>query len=239
VQPGRFAPKCSLNGPVGGDREYAVVRQSLDDVKRIGRTFDAKVNDVVLAAVTSGLRRLLDERGELADVPYVQALVPVSVRSDDERLSLGNKVSALFAKLPVGEDDPLERLEQLRTGMADLKEGPDATLLAAVLGTADTWPPALLSAVSELTVHRQPFVNLVVTNVPGPPMPLYVLGSLMTECYPYVPLAKNLTIGVAILSYNGQLNIAVTSDPARAPDTKVLVDGIAAGFDELAGLAGA
>jgi diacylglycerol O-acyltransferase / wax synthase len=238
LRPDRFAPRCSLNAPAGDHRVYVPVRQDLEVVKRTGKTFGAKVNDIVLAAVTSGLRTLLAGRDELDRLDYLQALVPVSLRTEHERLDLGNKVSGYLARLPVGEQDPLERLETLRSSMNALKESTEADLTGAAIGSADLFPLPVLAAVSDVVVHRQPFVNVVVTNVPGPQLPLYMLGSEMLEAFPYVPITRNLTVGIAILSYNGQLNVAITADPDAAPDVGVLADGIRGGFGELADLAG-
>lgn len=234
----RLAPHTSLNVPVGPRRRFLLARQSLADVKRIARAFGVKVNDVVLGAVTTGLRDLFDGRGELATLDHVKVLVPVSLRPDDQRLSLGNQVSGLLATLPLREPDPLERLDLVARHVDGLKQGSGAGALSAVLSSADRWPFALLQLVSEATVHRQPLVNLVVTNVPGPQLPLYLLGRRMLEAFPYVPLTGNMTVGVAILSYDGALNFGVTVDPDACPDADVLVAGITRGFDELAALAG-
>jgi diacylglycerol O-acyltransferase / wax synthase len=229
----RPAPRCSLNGPVGPRRSYRIVAQSLDVVKAAGREHGAKVNDVVLAAVAGGVRRLLEARGELADVPEIQVMVPVSIRPTSGRLALGNLVTSLWARLPVGVADPGARLAAVRAEMDQRKGSGEGEGLHVVLSATDLLPTALRNPLTRWTVHRQPFVNLVVTNVPGVQFPLYLLGSRMVEAYPFVPLSGNLSIGVAILSYDGQLNVGITADPDLAPDIDVLVDGIRASFTEL------
>ncbi|HEX9260012.1 MAG TPA: wax ester/triacylglycerol synthase family O-acyltransferase, partial [Acidimicrobiales bacterium] len=234
VRQSRFAPVTSLNQRVGTARRYLPLRQSLDVVKRIGHSHGTKVNDVVLAAVTSGLRALLEKRGELESVPELQVLVPVSLRADSQRLSLGNQVSSMLARLPVGEPDPVARLRRIVSHMDALKSSDEADGLAAILDTAALLPSALQDQISRTLVDHQNLVNLVVTNVPGPQMPLYLLGAEMQEVFPYVPLTGNLTVGIAILSYNGSLNLAVTADPDTCPDAEVLVEGMRIGFDELA-----
>lgn len=231
----RPAPRCSLNVPVGPERRYVLIRQSLPEVKRTAHAVGAKVNDVVLAAVCAGLRELLAGRGELDGLDHLQALVPVSLRPEEERLSLGNKVSGLLASLPVGIADPHERLEAVARYMRERKTSGGAELMGALLGSADWWPPAVLSVVSNLSVHRQPLVNLVVTNVPGPRVPLYLLGARMEEVFPYVPLGGNTSVGVAILSYLDQLDLGITADPVACPDLDRFVEGIERGFAELVG----
>ncbi|MCD9624504.1 wax ester/triacylglycerol synthase family O-acyltransferase [Rhabdothermincola salaria] len=229
----RPAPRCSLNAAVGARRDHRVVRWSLADAKHIAHATGTTVNDVALTAVTGGLRALLAGRGELAGLDHLTALVPVSTRGADEMLGLGNRVSGVLATLPLTHVDPLECLRQVRADMDAHKEGHEVELFAALLGTADWLPLPLVTVLSELTVNRQPVVNLVVTNVRGSPTPLYLRGARMLEFQPYVPLGANTTVGVAILSYDGQLDVGVTVDPDACPDAAVLVDGIEAAFAAL------
>ena len=229
----RPAPRSSLNAPVGAARDHRVVRWSLADAKRIAHGTDTTVNDVALTAVAGGLRALLAGRGELAGLDHLTALVPVSTRGADEMLGLGNRVSAVLATLPVAADDPQTCLRRIRADMDAHKQGHEVELFAALLGTADWLPLPLLTVLSDLTVNRQPIVNLVITNVRGSPTPLYLRGARMLEFQPYVPLGANTTVGVAILSYDGQLDVGVTVDPDACPDASVLVDGIDATFHRL------
>ncbi|MDQ4096105.1 MAG: wax ester/triacylglycerol synthase family O-acyltransferase, partial [Actinomycetota bacterium] len=189
------APPSSLNLPIGPHRRFETVLADLDEIKRIKNALGGTVNDVVLAAVSGGLRRLLKGRGELVDTMELRAMVPVSVRADQDRGALGNQVSSVWAALPVYESDPVERLRIVHDEMKDLKDSGQA-VGAQVLTTLGEWAPPTIVAQASRLVARQRAFNLVVTNVPGPQIPLYTLGREMKEVYPVLPLADNTTIGV-------------------------------------------
>lgn len=223
---GMLAPRSSLNGPLPGRRRLAWVRADVDAVKAAGRRAGGSLNDVVLAAVGGGLRALLMERGErLPSDLVLRVLVPVSTRSRSEHGMLGNRVSALMAPLPVGIGDPAARLEAVVGEMRRLKSRPEAEAMGRLLGAANALP-AVAAHLITLAAERQPFVNLVVTNVPGPPVPLFAAGARMLEAFPVVPIAANLTVGVAVLSYDGALTLTLTADDVACPDVDVLADGI-------------
>jgi len=222
-----FAPHTSLNARVGRNRRLEALRVRLDDVKAVRRAIGGTVNDVVLAAVTGALRRYFEGRGDPVDGLVLRALCPVSVREDDERLGLGNRVSAMIVPLPVGIADPGARFDALRADTADLKERKQARGAAFLVDLTDYAAPSLLGAASRL-VHRQPFVNLVVTNIPGPQFPLYLMGARLLEAYPIVPLARNLALGVALFSYSGWVHVGVFGDPDALPD----LAGFAAALDD-------
>lgn len=224
------APRTSLNQPVGRHRRFDVVRVPLEDAKTARLEFGGTVNDVVLAAVGSGLAQLFASRDESPE--HVRAMIPVSVRSDDQHMDLGNRVSAMFVNLPVVADGPLDRLRAVSTITSDLKDRHQAVGAEFLVGLTRYAAPTLLSLASR-AVHNQPFFNLVITNIPGPQQPLYTLGARMLEAFPIVPLAHNLTIGIAILSYDGNLDIGVFADRDAAPDVEVLTAGIEDGFAEL------
>ncbi len=227
------APASSLNpAAVGEHRRLLRVSVPLDDLRDVGHAFSVTVNDVVLAGVTGALRRLLESRGESVDGVALHALVPVSIRADAEHLALGNRVSAMVAPLPVGEDTPLTRLLQVHHDMAERKAHHQADGNELLLETAELLPPTL-TAVLARQIHHQPFVNVVVTNVPGPSFPLWFFGARMLETTPIVPLGGNLSIGIALLSYDGTLAVGLHGDPDTAPDLPVLA---AALHDELADL---
>lgn len=233
AQDGTFAPPASLNVIPGPRRQLAWVRSRLDDVRAAGHAFGGTVNDAVLAAVTAGLRALLVERRE--PLPHdlaLKALVPVSGRGAEAVPTLGNQVSGVLAPLPVGIADPAERLATIVATMRRLKTSGETHAIDSFLHTADLLPPPLARLMVRGMDH-QPFVNLVVTNVPGPPIPLYLLGSEMLEAFPVVPLGANLAVGVAILSYNGALNIGLTADADACADVDVLAEGIEHGLAEL------
>jgi WS/DGAT/MGAT family acyltransferase len=235
---GLVAPKVSLNNPVvGRSKRFGLVRVPLDDVKQVRRAFGGTINDVLLAGVGGGLARLLEARGELHPELVLKVFCPVSVRDDSQKMQLGNRVSAMFVPIPVGVTDPLERLAAISASTADLKEREQAVGAAALLGITEYAAPTLLGLAARL-VHHQRLVNLVCTNVPGPQTPLYCMGARMLEAYPMVPLARNLNLGVAILSYCGQLHLGLLGDRDLWPDLDVLEAGIEDSFSELTKLAG-
>ncbi len=228
----------ALNGPAGPHRRWEWVRANLGEVKTIRTAFGGTVNDVVLAAVTRGFRDLLDGRGQLTAEQVVRSLVPVSVRAQSERGKLNNRVSALLVNLPVGEPDPVLRLELLRAQMDDLKSSRQAVGAQALTELAGFAAPTLLAMASRLAFRfPQALMQTVTTNVPGPRIPLYMLGKRLVEIYPYVPIAYNLRISVGIFSYLDQLSFGIAADFDTEPDVAVLSRGIRAGFDELVALA--
>jgi diacylglycerol O-acyltransferase len=239
----RRTPQSTLNGPLGPHRRYAWASTSVDDIKKVRKGVGGTFNDVVLAAVTRGFRDLLLGRNESAD-RVVRTLVPVSVRGRNASgLAVGdgtyeNKVSAMFASLPVGLEDPAERLAAISAQMDGLKESKQAMAGEALTSLSGFAPPVLLAVGTRLATRApQRNVNTVTTNVPGPQIPLYASGRRMLKAYPYVPLAGQVRVGVAIFSYDGQVNFGVTGDYDAAPDIDVLCEGIEAGMDELLVLA--
>jgi WS/DGAT/MGAT family acyltransferase len=231
-----LAPRTSINARTGRHRLLSVVRVPLADVKTIRRALGGTVNDVVLAGVGGGLNRLFLSRGDDTDDLRLRVLVPVSVRSDDQRGSLGNKVSAIFVSLPVGAAEPTERLREISAQTADLKEKRQALSADFLLNMSDYVAPTLMSLAAR-AVHRQPFVNLIVTNVPGPQHPLYMMGARLLEAFPIVPLTQNLTIVVGILSYDGTLHFGLWADRDAAGDLEVLAGGIDDAFAEMTKIA--
>jgi WS/DGAT/MGAT family acyltransferase len=229
----RPTPSSSLNGPVGPHRRWDWARSRLSDVKRVRSAFAGTVNDVVLTAIAGGFRELLAARGEPADRD-VRSLVPVSVRSAEERGRYNNRVSAIFADLPVGVEDPVERLARMHGEMEHLKRSHEAVAGDVLVGLSG-FSPALLLALGLRTATRVPqhSVNTVTTNVPGPQHPLYAAGRRMLECFPYVPLGGHVQVGVAIFSYDGGLGFGVTGDYDSAPDIHVLCEGIEHSMAEL------
>jgi diacylglycerol O-acyltransferase len=226
-------PPSSLNGPVGPNRRWSWARSQLSDVKRVRAAFGGTVNDVVLTAIAGGFRALLAGREESTQRD-LRTLVPVSVRSAGERGEYNNRVSAIFANLPVGIEGPLERLAAMRTQMEHLKHSGEA-VAGDVLVSLSGFAPAMLLALGLRAATRMPqhSVNTVTTNVPGPQRPLYAAGRRMLECFPYVPLGGHVRIGVAIFSYDGGLAFGVTGDYDEAPDIDVLCRGIEHSMREL------
>jgi diacylglycerol O-acyltransferase / wax synthase len=238
----RPTPRTSLDGTIGPHRRWTFAGASLGDVRTIRHALGGTVNDVVLAAVTSGFRDLIVARGEDPDHVALRTLVPVSMRDQTAHGVYDNRVSAIFLDLPVHLEDPLERLAAVHEQMDRLKQSHEAEAGEALTHLADAVPPALTAQATRLVsrlVTRVPqrTMNTVTTNVPGPQFPLYAAGREMLEYLPFVPLGPGVRIGVAILSYNGQLRFGITGDYDTAPDIDILADGIDAAVTTLLRLA--
>jgi len=226
VDQGVLAPRTSINAPLAGGRRLAWVRARLDDARAVGHAAGASVNDVVLTAVAGGLRWLFLERGEQLPTDLVlKALVPVSLHGADEHGALGNRVSTIYAPLPVGIGDPQARLAAVARSMRQLKSRPEADSMGLALDAANVLPAGAARLIARAVEHQR-LVNLVVTNVPGPPVPLYAGGARMLEAFPVVPLDADMTVGVAVLSYDGALAITLTADDVMCPDVDVFAAGI-------------
>jgi diacylglycerol O-acyltransferase / wax synthase len=222
----RPLPRCSLNGAIGPHRRWDWARAQLSDVRMVRGAFGGTINDVVLSAVAGGFRDLLISRGESTE-RVVRSLVPVSVRAADEHGQYNNRVSAIFADLPVHIADPVQRLFAVTKQTRHLKQSHEAIAGDALVALSGFAPAMLLSlGLQSATRMPQRSVNTVTTNVPGPQRPLYAAGSRMLECFPYVPLAAHVRVGVAIFSYDGALTFGVTGDYDRAPDIDVLCRAI-------------
>jgi WS/DGAT/MGAT family acyltransferase len=213
------------------------MRASLRDIKAIKDSLGGTVNDVVLATVAGALGRHLRRRGHQTDGLELKAMIPVSVRQDVERGALGNKVAAMMAPLPVWCQEPIARLDIVREELKDLKSGGQAVGAQVLTDLAGFAPSTIMDQASRL-MARQRFFNLVVTNVPGPQFPLYLLGRRMLDPFPMVPLAKGQGIGVALLSYDGAINFGVVGDFDLLWDLDEFADDLAESLAELATVAG-
>ena len=231
------APTTPYNQPIGPHRRFTWVRTSLGDMKAIKNELGGTVNDVVLATVAGALGRHLRRRGERTDGLELTAMVPVSVRSDEQRGDLGNQVAAIMAPLPVWCQEPVARLDVVREAMADLKEGGQALGAEVLTSLSGFAPPTVMGQASRL-MSRQRFFNVVVTNVPGPQFPLYLMGREALDPFPMVPLAKNQGLGVAIMSYNGHMNFGLVGDYDVLHDIDDLARDIYDSLAELADAAG-
>jgi diacylglycerol O-acyltransferase / wax synthase len=232
------APASSLNNPIGTERRFAIVRSPLADVKAVKTALGGTVNDVVLASVTGGLRRLLLGRGEEPPEHGLRAMVPVNVRPDREQLALGNRISSLFVQLPVVEPEALQRYRLICGESKSLKSGNAGIGAATLLEITGLAPPVMHSVLARSLFASRLF-NVTVTNVPGPQIPLYALGARLREIYPLVPIAAEHAVGIAVISYDGQLVFGVHADRDTVPDVDVLVKGIHESLAELKKLAAA
>ena len=233
-----ITPEMSIVGRIGPHRVWASGSVAMGDIRTIRAAFGGTINDVVLAAVSGGYRALLRERGDDVNTVVVRSAVPVSVRNEDGRGVADNRVSSLLVDLPVGIEDPVERLEFLTKRMAEVKASHMAEAGEVITSIGDLAPPMLVGAVTRLVVRAgqtfpQRVVNTVTTNVPGPQFPLYCLGREMTEYLPYVPIVQGIRVGTAILSYNARIAFGVTGDFDSVPEVGVLAAATVQTIDAL------
>jgi WS/DGAT/MGAT family acyltransferase len=229
----------SLTGPIGPHRRWSWAQARLSDVKAVRVALGGTVNDVVLTLITNGFRELLDSRGEhVAEDRIVRTMVPVSVRRKGERGVYNNRVSAVFAGLPVGLPDPARRLQAIRAEMDGIKESKQA-VAGDVLTSLSGFAPPLLLALGSRLVTLSPRLNMhtATTNVPGPQQPVQTLGRRMLRSYPFVPVVGSIRIVVAIFSYDGGLYFGVTGDYDGVPDVDALTAWIGTGMEDLLALA--
>ena len=226
------APETPLNVEIGPHRRYAVVRQQLDEYKDVKNVFGGTVNDVVLTVVSGALARWLRSRGIRTEGLEMRALVPVSVRAADDQGSLGNRLTVMRGPLPVYIRDPLARMRVVRQAMDGLKESKQAVGAATLAAVNDLAPPTVLAQASRLNFSTRLF-NLLVTNIPGPQVPLYVLGRELLDLFPLAFLPSHHALAVAIMSYNGGIDYGLLADYDALPDLEVIAEGIEASLEEL------
>ena len=231
------APKVPLNVEIGSHRRYAWVRSNLAQFKQVKDALGGTVNDVVLAVVAGALRSWLTARGIRTEGLELRAQVPVSIRAQDERGHLGNRLAAMRAPLPVYIEDPVARLEQVTEAMRDLKQSKQALGAEVISRFNDFAPPTLLAQAARINFSTRLF-NVVVTNVPGPQVPLYVLGRELEDCFPVGFLPPNQALFVAIMSYNGGINFGLLADYDSMHDLDLIADGIERSIAELVEAAG-
>ncbi len=231
----RTAPSSPLNADIGEQRRYATADTRLDDFKAIRKAHGGTVNDVVLAVVAGGLRSWLMTRGEsVGGATVVRAMVPVSVRSENEQGEHGNRVASYLVDLPVGEPSAVMRLHQVSYSMQAHKETGQSVGAEALVGLAGFAPPTLHSLGARLGsgLSRRMF-NLVVTNVPGPQFPLYSAGARMEAAYPVVPLAKGQAVSIGLTSYDGGVYFGLNADRDAMADVDVLAQCLVDALNEL------
>jgi diacylglycerol O-acyltransferase / wax synthase len=225
------APSSPFNVRIGPHRRFTWVRGNLDEFKMVKNALGGTVNDVVLAVVAGGLGRYMRLHGYDTEGVELRAMVPVSVRADIERGALGNRVAAMWAPLPVGLTDPLERLVTVSQAMESVKDSGQAVGAQVLTRVSGFAPPTIMAQAARLQA-RQRLFNVVVTNVPGPQHPLFMLGRELETMYPMVPLAENTALGIAILSYNGQLNFGLVADFDALADVEALEHELGAAIEE-------
>jgi diacylglycerol O-acyltransferase / wax synthase len=223
---GPNAPSTFLNREIGRDRRVAFVRTELELLKRARGDSGATVNDVILSAATGGLRRFFERRGE--ELPkHLVALVPVSIRRPEEQLELGNRIATILVPLPIQEEDPRQRLLRVNADMTRLKESEQAGAASLII-EATGWTPPTINRVLAGAISRPLSWNLVISNVPGPQMPLYLLGNRIEAIYPFVPLSpQGHALSIGILSYDGGVFLGLAGDRDVLSD----VDDLAADLE--------
>jgi len=224
------APETPLNVHIGPHRRFLGIGDQLEDFKVVKNAFGGTVNDVVLAVVAGALRSFLISRGGRTEGLELRALVPVSVRTEGEHNQTGNRIVVMRGPLPVYIADPVQRLRFVSQAMDGLKESKQALGAEVIAGAQNFAPPTILAQASRLNFSTRLY-NLIVTNVPGPQFPLYVLGREILEAYPVAFLPENHALAIAIMSYNGQMNFGLLGDFDAVPDIDLIGKGIE---DELA-----
>jgi diacylglycerol O-acyltransferase len=230
------APDTPLNVRIGPHRRVDVVSATLDDFKLVKRELGGTVNDVVLAVVAGAIRQWLHARGMRTGGMDMRVCVPVSTRSADQRGALGNQLTQVVAPLPVYLGDPLERLRVVREAMRDVKESKLAMGAEVIAGMQDFAPPTILAQASRLNFSSR-FFNVLVTNIPGPQFPLYLLGRELQAVFPLAFLAGDRALAIAVMSYNGGVNFGLIADLDAMPDLDAVAEGIRKSLAEYVALA--
>jgi diacylglycerol O-acyltransferase / wax synthase len=226
------APETPLNVEIGPHRRLVWVRHELSDFKRVKNALGGTVNDVVLATVAGALQKWLRSRGVRTEGLELRALVPVSIRARDEHHQLGNRIAAMRGPLPVYVEDPVTRLQVVRHAMDGLKESKQALGAEVLAGVQALAPPTIFAQASRLNFSTRLF-NLLVTNVPGPQFPLYVLGRRLRELFPVAFLPRRHALAVAIMSYDGGMDFGLLGDYDAMPDLERLGEMLSESLEEL------
>jgi WS/DGAT/MGAT family acyltransferase len=226
------APDTPLNVEIGPHRRYSIVRQELGEYKEVKDALGGTVNDVVLAVVSGALARWLRARGVRTEGLEMRALVPVSVRTSDERNTLGNRLAAMRAPLPVYISDPVARLRFIKQAMDGLKESKQAVGARTLARVNNLAPPTVLDQASRIQFSTRLF-NLLVTNIPGPQFPLYLLGRKLEDLFPVAFLPRHHALAVAIMSYDGGIDYGLLGDYDALPDIELIAEGIRQSLAEL------
>jgi diacylglycerol O-acyltransferase len=231
----RPTSETPINGPLGPHRRFEFLTMELDDVKAVRKALGCTVNDVVLTTVAGAVREFLIRRRVRPDEIDFRISAPVNVRQEEDKGRLGNRVSSWIVQLPVGEADPLKRMEVLREVTRELKASKQAIGVTMMMELAE-WTPTLLISLGARAVSSP--INMIVTNVPGPQFPLYLLGAKMLGLFPVVPLLEGTGLAVGLFSYNGKVFWGFNADYGLVPDLPAFRRVLVASFRELQRAAG-
>jgi WS/DGAT/MGAT family acyltransferase len=237
VSGGMFAPPSPFNRRVGPNRRFAMVEAPVQTFRDIKRSLGGTVNDAVLCTVGGGLHRLFRHRKEPTRDRTLRTMVPVSVRSKDERGAMGNRVSSIVVDLPIGQMSPKKRLHLISEKTRYLKES-NYALGAEFLMNIGMWAPPTIHAMAARLAARSRLINLVVSNVPGPQMPMYIAGARLLAQYPIMPIAETMGLSIAVTSLAGTMAFGITADWDTLPDIESLAEGMGDAMDELRKAAG-
>jgi WS/DGAT/MGAT family acyltransferase len=232
-----IAPASPFNRQVGPNRRFAMVEAPVATFKAVKRELGGTVNDVILATVAGAIYRLFQTRKEPTRGRTLRAMVPVSVRTKSEQMALGNRVSSIFVDLPIGPMGPRKRLQLITAETKDLKESNQA-VGAEFLMNIGTWAPPTLHALAARLAVRSRLINLVVSNVPGPQIPLYIAGAKVLASYPTMPLAETMGLSIAVTSLAGTMAFGITADWDSLPDIDLLAAAMEESLQELQKAAG-
>lgn len=232
------APAGPFSAPVGPNRRFAMAEIPVADARAVKNALGGTVNDVVLTAVAGSLRTLLVRRGERVRGRSLRALVPVSIRDPSQQMAMGNQVSMFFVDLPVGAADAARRLRRITAATRELKSSHQAMAATALINTA-RWAPPTLHGLAARLLARQRVANLVVSNVPGPQVPMYLGGARLLVAYPVLPVGETMGLSVAVTSLSGTMGFGFTGDWDSVPDIDVLAEGLLEAVDDLKKAAGA
>lgn len=241
--PRTSAPRTRFNGSITPHRRLAIGSLPLGTVKAVKNELGVTVNDVIVALCASMLRAWLEERDELPDEPLV-AMVPVSVRTEEEAGTFGNRVSAMFVPIPTNEANPRRRIEQTHEVLAVAKERHEATPAELMQDATQFVPPALMSAASRVTMGLlarapvPPVLNLVISNVPGPREPLYLAGARMLAYYPVSTITDGVGLNITVISYLDHIDVGIIGDREQLEDPWPMLEGMRTSLQEFHGLLG-
>lgn len=230
-------PRGPFDRAIGPNRRFAMADAPVQRFKDVKNAVGGTVNDVVLAVMAGSLQKVLKARREPTRGRTLRAMVPVSVRTEGEKMALGNRVTLTFVDLPVGPMDPVRRLHRITEATRGLKDSMMAVGADAIMNLG-TWAPPTLHALAARLVSRGRWFNLVVSNVPGPQVPMYIAGARLLVNYPVMPLAENVALSVAVTSLAGTMGFGFTGDWAGTPDIDFMASSLEEALDDLCKAAG-
>lgn len=227
-------PKTSFKGHLGVSKHTAWSEPlSLDEIKHMGRSMGATVNDVLMTLISGALRRYLISRNDEVDGLDIRAMVPVNLRTPEQAIKLGNHFGLVVMALPIGVGEPLERLVVVKKRMDELKSSPEALVGFTILQAMGLAPTEVETMGVQFFASK---TSLVLTNVPGPRQKLYFAGSRIDELMFWVPQSGRMGLGVSIISYAGEVYIGVITDAGLAPDPDSIVEALHTEFEEMKAL---